>query len=187
MILHIKNMVCDRCIMVVKQQLETLDFYVKDISLGKVTIVPDPDESQLLQISSSLSLVGFELLDSEKQQIVEQIKNIIIAKVHHSDLSDGHTSFSQLLPSALNKDYTYLSRLFSQYEGVPIEKFIIQQKVEKVKELLEYGELNLNEISYKLGYSSSAHLSAQFKTVTGLTPSSYRASDKADRKPIDKI
>lgn len=187
MILHIKNMVCDRCIMVVKQQLETLDFHVKDISLGKVDIVPEPDESQLLQISSSLSLVGFELLDSEKQQIVEQIKNIVITKVHHFDLSDGHTSFSQLLPSALNKDYTYLSRLFSQYEGVPIEKFIIQQKVEKVKELLEYGELNLNEISYKLGYSSSAHLSAQFKNVTGITPSQFRGSAAIQRKALDKL
>jgi AraC family transcriptional regulator len=180
-------MVCDRCIMVVKQQLETLDFYVKDISLGKVDIVPEPDESQLLQISSSLTLVGFELLDSEKQQIVQQIKNIIIAKVHHSDLSDGSTSFPLLLGSELNKDYTYLSRLFSQYEGIPIEKFIIQQKVEKVKELLEYGELNLNEISYKLGYSSSAHLSAQFKAITGLTPSSYKASDQTGRKSIDKL
>lgn len=187
MILHIKNMVCDRCVMVVKQQLETLRFYVKDISLGKVAIVPDPDESQLLQISSLLSLVGFELLDSEKQQIVGQIKNIIIAKVHHGDLLNDHVTFSQLLPSNLNKDYTYLSRLFSQYEGIPIEKFIIQQKVQKVKELLEYGEFNLNEISYKMGYSSSAHLSAQFKNLTGLTPSQYKASDKASRKPLDKI
>lgn len=180
-------MVCDRCIMVVKQQLETLGFYVKDISLGKAAIVPEPDESQLSQISSSLSVVGFELLDSERQQLVEQVKNIIIAKVHHSDLSDGHTSFSKLLSSALNKDYTYLSRLFSQYEGIPIEKFIIQQKVEKVKELLEYRELNLNEISYKLGYSSSAHLSAQFRTVTGQTPSQFKASEQERRKPIDKI
>jgi len=173
--------------MVVKQQLETLGFYVKDISLGKAAIVPEPDESQLSQISSSLSVVGFELLDSERQQLVEQVKNIIIAKVHHSDLSDGHTSFSKLLSSALNKDYTYLSRLFSQYEGIPIEKFIIQQKVEKVKELLEYRELNLNEISYKLGYSSSAHLSAQFRTVTGQTPSQFKASEQERRKPIDKI
>jgi len=187
MILHIKNMVCDRCIMVVKQQLESLDFYVPEISLGKVTVVPEPDESQLFQISSALSLVGFELIDSEKQQIVEQIKNVIIAKVHHSGLSNDHVTFSQLLPSVLNKDYTYLSRLFSQYEGIPIEKFIIQQKVQKVKEFLEYGEFNLNEISYKLGYSSSAHLSAQFKNVTGLTPSQYKASDKASRKPLDKI
>lgn len=180
-------MVCDRCIMVVKQQLENLHFRVTDISLGKAGIEPEPDEGQLFQISSALQLVGFELIDSAKAQLVEQIRNVIIAKVHHGDLSDGKTSFSQLLPAALFKDYTYLSRLFSQYEGIPIEKFIIQQKIQKVKELLEYGELNLNEIAYRLGYSSSAHLSAQFKNVTGMTPSGYKRSGDVLRKPLDKI
>jgi AraC family transcriptional regulator len=102
-------------------------------------------------------------------------------------LSKSHINFSDLLSSQLFKDYAYLSRLFSEYEDITIEKFIIQQKVEKVKELLEYDQGNLNEIAYQMGYSSSAHLSAQFKNVTGLTPSQYKTSEKNERKSLDKI
>lgn len=180
-------MVCDRCIMVVRQQLENLHFRVTDIVLGKATIDPDPDEQTLLEIASSLKVMGFELIDSEKQQIVERIKNLVIQQVHYTDLSKSHINFSDLLSSQLFKDYAYLSRLFSEYEDITIEKFIIQQKIEKVKELLEYNELNLNEITWKMGYSSSAHLSTQFKTITGLTPSQFKASEKMKRKAIDKI
>ncbi|MET3981935.1 MULTISPECIES: helix-turn-helix domain-containing protein [unclassified Mucilaginibacter] len=187
MILHIKNMVCDRCLMVVRQQLENLHFQVTDLVLGKATIDPDPDESHLLEIGSSLKLMGFELIDSEKQQIVERIKNLVIQQVHYTDLSKSHINFSDLLSSQLFKDYAYLSRLFSEYEDITIEKFIIQQKVEKVKELLEYGQANLNEIAFQMGYSSSAHLSAQFKNVTGLTPSQYKTGEKNERKSLDKI
>ena len=187
MILHIKNMVCDRCIMVVRQQLENLNFQVTDITLGKATIGPDPGEGQLLEISSSLKLMGFELIDNEKQKVVEQIKNHIIQEVHYTDLSISHVIFSGLLSAKLLKDYAYLSRLFSEYEDITIEKFIIQQKVEKVKELMQYGQLNLNEIAYQMGYSSSAHLSAQFKNITGLTPSQYKNIEKNERKPLDKI
>jgi AraC family transcriptional regulator len=115
MILHIKNMVCDRCIMVVRQQLENLHFRVTDLVLGKVTIDPDPDESHLLEIASSLKLMGFELIDSEKQQIVERIKNLVIQQVHYTDLSKSHINFSDLLSAQLFKDYAYLSRLFSDY------------------------------------------------------------------------
>jgi len=185
--LHIKNMVCDRCIMVVRQQLEALDFRVDEIALGNVTVHPDPDEKQLSAISSALKVMGFELIDNEKRQIIERIKNIIIQQVHYTELSKNNINFSDLLSAQLFKDYAYLSRLFSEYEDITIEKFIIQQKVEKVKELLAYGQYNLNEIAYQMGYSSSAHLSAQFKSVTGLTPSQYKTSDKNDRKPLDKI
>ena len=187
MILHIKNMVCDRCIMVVRQQLENLNFEVKDITLGKATVGPDAGESQLLEIASSLKLMGFELIDNEKQRLVEHIKNLIIQEVHYTDLSKNHINFSALLSAKLLKDYAYLSRLFSEYEDITIEKFIIQQKVEKVKELMQYGQLNLNEIAYQMGYSSSAHLSAQFKNITGLTPSQYKNIEKNERKPLDKI
>lgn len=187
MLLHIKNMVCDRCLLIVRQQLESLDFTVKALVLGKATVSPEPDESQLLQISSALKLFGFELIDDEKQQLVERIKNFVIVQVHHTDLSIMENSFSELLSAQLHKDYAYLSRLFSAYEDMTIEKFIIQQKVEKVKELLEYGQLNLNEIAYAMGYSSSAHLSSQFKQVTGVTPSTYKSLELAERKPIDKI
>lgn len=187
MILHIKNMVCDRCIMVVRQQIENLNFQLKDIALGQVTVYPDPDETQLLEISSSLKLMGFELIDNEKQQLVEHIKNLIIQEVHYTDLSTSYVNFSEWLSAKLFKEYAYLSRLFSEYEDITVEKFIIQQKVEKVKELLEYGQANLNEIAYQMGYSSSAHLSAQFKNITGITPSQYKNSEKNERKSLDKI
>ncbi len=187
MILHIKNMVCDRCIMVVRQQLQNIGLDVGDVNLGTAIVQPEPDSDQLSQISSQLKLLGFELLDNEKDQMVERIKSLIIEKVHHSDLADTHLNFSQYLSEGLRKDYAYLSRMFSDAEDTTIEKFIIQQKIEKVKELLEYGQLNLNEITWKMGYSSSAHLSAQFKAVTGITPSQFKASEKMGRKAIDKI
>jgi AraC family transcriptional regulator len=187
MILHIKNMVCDRCIMVVRQQLQNIGLDVGEVNLGTATVKPEPDNEQLSLISSQLKLLGFELLDNEKDQMVERIKSLVIEKVHHSDLSDSHLNFSQYLSDGLNKDYAYISRMFSDTEDTTIEKFIIQQKIEKVKELLEYGQLNLNEITWKMGYSSSAHLSAQFKMVTGLTPSQFKTSQQGKRKPIDKI
>ena len=187
MILHIKNMVCDRCIMVVRQQLENIGLNVNDVNLGSAEVQPDPDVEQLRLISSQLKLLGFEVLDNEKDQMVERIKNLIIEKIHYSDLADAHLNFSKYLSDGLKKDYAYLSRMFSDAEDTTIEKFIIQQKIEKVKELLEYGELNLNEITWKMGYSSSAHLSAQFKTVTGITPSQFKVFKHGERKPIDKI
>lgn len=180
-------MVCDRCVMIVRQQLEQLHFEVKDITLGRVEVAPDPNANQLQDISATMHLLGFELMDKEKDQLVEQVKNKVIELVHYSDLNAVNQSLISMIADRLDKDYAYLSRLFSDVEGITIEKYIIQQKIEKVKELLEYGELNLNEIAYKMGYSSSAHLSAQFKSVTGLSPSKYKTSSLNKRKPLDKI
>jgi AraC family transcriptional regulator len=186
--LHIKNMVCDRCIMVLKQQLENLSFTTGQVTLGTSEVRPDPESQQLSKISSAFKVLGFELIDIEKDKIVARIKSLIVKKIHHSDLSDTHLSFSSLLADTLNKDYAYFSRLFSESEGTTIERFIIQQKIEKVKELVEYGEYDLNEIAYKMGHSNCAHLSAQFKSVTGLTPSQFKISSGDNRrKPIDKI
>jgi len=165
MLLYVKNMVCDRCIMIVKQQLESSGLKVNAISLGKIEVEPAPGENQL----------------------VEQIKTKVIDLIHYSDLNALTQSLTQLIADQLNKDYAYLSRQFSESEGLTIEKYIIQQKIEKVKELLEYGELNLNEIAYKVGYSSSAHLSTQFKSITGLTPSRYKTTALNSRKPLDKV
>lgn len=187
MLLYVKNMVCDRCIMIVRQQLESFGLQIKAISLGKIDVVPDPNNDTIQKISSNLKNLGFELIDKEKDQTVEQIKNQVIDFVHYSDLNNLNQSLMHLIADKLNKDYTYLSRLFSEVEGITIEKYIIQQKIEKVKELLEYGELNLNEIAYKMGYSSSAHLSTQFKAVTGFSPSKYKLSDQNKRKPLDKV
>ncbi|CAM3933229.1 AraC-type DNA-binding protein [Pedobacter westerhofensis] len=187
MTLYIKNMVCDRCILMVKQQLDQLGLNVEAISLGKVTVSPDPDLLKLKQVSEALQVLGFELIDKEKNQLIEQIKTQVIEIVHYSDLSAMQQSLMNLIAQKLNKDYVYLSRLFSDNEGITIEKYIIHQKIEKVKELLEYGELNLNEIAWQMGYSSSAHLSTQFKAVTGMPPSKYKIQPSADRKPLDQL
>jgi AraC-like DNA-binding protein len=187
MTLYVKNMVCDRCIMIVDQQLNQLGFSVKDISLGKVEVEPEPDSAQLQDIGSALQVLGFELIDKEKDQLIERVKNEVINLVHYSDLNEIKQSLMHIIAGRLNKEYTYLSRLFSDGEGITIERYIIQQKIEKVKELLEYGELNLNEISYKMGYSSSAHLSAQFKTITGMSPSKYKSAADQSRKPLDRV
>jgi AraC family transcriptional regulator len=187
MILHIKNMVCDRCILVVRQELERLDYQVIDINLGTANILPDPNPEDLQDITSAFHLLGFELIDTQKDQLVERVKNIIVELVHHTDLSSIDQSLLDIIASRLNKEYNYLSRIFSDSQQITIEKFIIQQKVEKVKEFLEYGEFNLNEIAYKMGYSSSAHLSNQFKVITGISPREYKATQSVPRKPLDKI
>lgn len=179
-------MVCGRCLLVVRQQLQTLNFTVKNIGLGWVEVEPEPDADQLLAIASAFKIVGFELIDDYKTKLVEQIKNLITDTVQYSDLSELNINFSTLLTDKLQKAYSYLSNLFSEQEDNTIEHYIIRQKVEKIKELIEYGELNLNEIAFKMGYSSSAHLSAQFKKVTGFSPSHYKAI-KAGRKALDQL
>jgi len=187
MTLHIKNMVCDRCRMIVRQQLESLGFMVTDVILGQAEVMPEPNEEQLQLIASALKVHGFELIDKESDQTVERIKNTVIDLVHHADLPEMKTTFSALISERLNRDYAYLSRLFSNVQDKTIERYIIEQKVEKIKELLAYGELNLNEIAYEMGYSSSAHLSAQFKSVTGLTPTQYKTKGSAGRKALDQL
>jgi AraC family transcriptional regulator len=187
MLLHIKNMVCDRCILIVKQQLVQLGLVVDTISLGMADVSPDPDTLKLQEVAANLQVLGFELIDKEKNQLIEQIKTQIIGIVHYSDLSAVQQSLMHIIAQKLNRDYVYLSRLFSDAEGITIEKYIIQQKVEKVKELLQYGELNLNEIAFQMGYSSSAHLSTQFKAVTGMPPSKYKLQPGGNRKPLDQV
>ncbi len=184
--LAVKNMVCDRCILVVKQQLQAMDFDIKAIGLGWVEIEPEPNAEQLIAIASNFKVVGFELIDDYKSRLIEQIKNSIVETVQHSNMSELNINFSTLLAEKLKKTYSYLSNLFSEQEDNTIEHYIIQQKVEKIKELMEYGDLNLNEIAYKMGYSSSAHLSTQFKKITGFTPSQYRL-ENVGRKALDQI
>lgn len=186
MLLRIKNMVCDRCLMIVRQQLESLGFHVNEVILGQADITPEPDEERVQLIASALKVPGFELISSETEKTVEAIKNVVIDLIHHSDLSEMNVTFSDMISRRVGKDYAYLSRLFSNSQDKTIERYIIEQKVERIKELLEYGELNFNEIAYRMGYSSSAHLSTQFKAITGMTPSLFKASGKT-RRPIDKI
>ena len=187
MLIHIKNMVCDRCRMIVGQQLENLGFIVNRVDLGQVEITPDPDEEQLQLIGATLKVPGFELINNEADKTVEAIKNVVIEMVHHSDLPEMNMSYSDVIAGRVGKDYAYLSRLFSNSQDTTIERFIIQQKVERIKELIEYGEMNLNEIAYQMGYSSSAHLSAQFKSITGITPSQFKSTEGKQRKALDRI
>lgn len=185
--LYIKNMVCSRCILVVRQELEKLGIASCSITLGEVeTLAPIPQE-KLQVLEKNLSTLGFELLDDAKQQLIGKIRNIIIQQVHHAGDQDQQHNFSDILSKALHKDYSYLSSLFSEVEGITIEKYIIHQKIEKVKELITYDQLNLSEIADQLGYSSVAHLSAQFKKVTGLTPSHFKRVGQHKRKPLDEV
>ncbi len=184
--LHIKNMVCDRCIMVVKQILTDCGLHTDQVVLGQASVIDTPDAQQLQQVSDALAAVGFELLDDRDKQTVESIKNEIV-KLVYDDRSHLKTKLSNHLSSLLNSDYSALSKLFSEQVGITIEKFYIMQKIERVKELLSYNELTLNEIAAKMDYSSMAYLSAQFKAVTGVTPSQYKSDKQSNRKSIDNI
>ena len=184
--IFIKNMVCDRCIMVVQNELEKLGLDAKNIKLGEVILSKEITSLEKENLSKTLEPLGFEVMDDQKGRIIEKIKNIIIDLVHHQD-SDVKTNLSDVLSDKLHHDYNYLSNMFSEVEGTTIEKYFIAQKVEKVKELLVYDELSLSEIANRLNYSSVAYLSNQFKKVTGLTPSHFKQIKEDKRKPLDKV
>lgn len=184
--LSIKNMVCNRCILVVQQELEKLGIHAGKVTLGEVETADDIPNEKLKLFQDHLAQLGFEILDSSRQQLIEKIKTIIIQHIHHAQ-DENPYKFSDLLSKALHKDYSYLSGLFSDVEGTTIEKYIIRQKIEKVKELIIYDELSLSQIAFDMGYSSVAHLSNQFKKVTGLAPSHFRKVGQHRRKPLDEV
>src|ERR1700694_3198242 len=176
MILYIKNMVCHRCKMVVRTLLEQLELHPTAINLGEVVLAETELHKEQVQVlSGALKKAGFELMDNHRSQLIEQIKAFIIHTIHYQE-EQPKKKFSELLSKQLHHGYSYLSNLFSGVEGITIEQYIIRQKIEKVKELILYDELSLSQISFQLGYSSTAHLSAQFKKVTGLTASQFRQS-----------
>ena len=186
--LLIKNMVCNRCIKVVKEEMEKLSYKVDKIELGEVQISTTKNDFDIGKIKAVLEENGFELLSNRNAYIIEQVKILIINFIHHNtsgDLSEINLHNEIVKNSGLS--YQYLSSLFSSIEGTTIEKFIIQQKIEKAKELIVYDELNVSEIAYKLGYSSVQHLSNQFKKVTGLSPSYFKGLKSHKRNPIDKV
>ena len=184
--LYIKNMVCNRCIMVVRQEFEKEGLNPLEVNMGEVVLSESVSESQLKSIGNRLTDLGFEILDDKNKKLIEKTKTVLIEKVQTGDIEE-HFNLSDYLPKKLNKEYTQLSRLFSEVEGITLEQFFILQKIEKVKEWLVYDELTLSEISYRLGYSSVAHLSAQFKKVTGLTPSEFKKLGVKHRKSIDNV
>jgi AraC family transcriptional regulator len=185
-ILHIKNMVCDRCIKVVREELEKLKYQVETIKLGEVKINSDR-VIDLKKIEEVLEGNGFELLGDKQAKQIEDIKIALIDLIHNHPEMLEKISLSKFLAEKFHSSYQHISSLFSSKEGITIEKYFINQKIEKAKELLIYNELNLSEISYKLGYSSVQHLSNQFKKVTGFTPSDFKKLKNKTRKPLDKL
>jgi len=186
--LYIKNMVCSRCKMVVEEELIKLRLHPKIVELGEVEITEDLDSGKLVQLNKALQSVGFDLIDSHMSRLIEQIKTHVIRKARNDlDEKDNEMKLSHYLSEKLNHEYTYLSSLFSSVEGRTIENFFIEQRIEKAKELLIYGQMTLSEIAYELEYSSVAHLSSQFKKVTGLTPSYFKQVGTSMRKSLDSI
>ena len=179
-------MVCNRCIMVVQNEMDKLELAVENIKLGEVTLKKEPTAGERNALKGALVSLGFQVIDDKKSRMIEQIKNVIIELVHHQD-NDAKTNLSDILSYKLNHDYNYLSNLFSEVENTTIEKYFIAQKIEKVKELLVYDELSLSEIAFRLNYSSVAYLSNQFKKVTGLTTSYFKQIREDKRKPLDKV
>ncbi|WP_258100583.1 helix-turn-helix domain-containing protein [Marinoscillum pacificum] len=171
--LYIKYMVSLRCKLMVKQELERLGLHHTVLDLGMVEILENISSKQHDQLKANLLKSGLELLDDKRTILIERIKNLIIEMIHYSD-ELPNVNYSDYISEKLGYDYTYLSNIFSEVKGTTIQQFIILHKIEKVKELMLYDELNLTEISYKLHYSSVAHLSNQFKKVTGLSPTFYK-------------
>jgi AraC-like DNA-binding protein len=179
-------MVCSRCKMVVKTQLESLGLNPLAVELGEVELTEELSKEQLISLNNALKATGFKLIDNKKSQTIEKIKNAIITLVHHSD-HELKTNLSAFIISQIHQDYNYLSNLFSEVEGTTIEKYYIYQRIEKVKELLVYDELTLSEIADRLGYSSVAYLSNQFKKVTGFTPSYFKSLKENKRRNIEEL
>ncbi|MES2485815.1 MAG: AraC family transcriptional regulator [Bacteroidota bacterium] len=184
--LYIKNMVCHRCILAVKNIFNDLKINYLLVTLGEVEIAGDLPAETLAKVDTSLQNLGFERIEDRKSRIIEKVKTEIVYLVHHSE-EVLNTNLSNWLSSKLHYDYTYLSNLFSEVEGTTIEKYYIAQRIEKVKELLVYDELTLSQIADKLGYSSAAYLSGQFKKVTGLTPTFYKGIKDTKRRSLDQL
>jgi AraC-like DNA-binding protein len=179
-------MVSNRCKMAVKEVLKKLELHFVIVDLGEVDIMEDLSAEQREHLKIALFNEGFELMDDKKAVLIEKIKNIIIELIHHTEATIK-TNFSDFLSDKLKYDYTYLANLFSETQGSTIEHFIIAHKVERIKELIIYDELNMTEIAWKMNYSSVAHLSNQFKKVTGLSPSHFKQLKEKRRSPIEEI
>lgn len=179
-------MVSLRCKMIVQEELKKLGLRYIIVDLGMVEIIEDITQKQRGELKGNLLKSGLELLDNKKSILIEKIKNVITEMIHHSD-ELPKTNYSDYISKKLNYDYTYLSNVFSEVKSITIQQFIIIHKIEKVKELLLYDELNLTEISYKLHYSSVSHLSKQFKKVTGLSPSFYKQLKQKRKENLENV
>ena len=185
-IILIKNMVCNRCVLVVTEMLKGLHLTPLNVELGKAVVQEELKPDDWKNIKEALEKYGFEWIDDKRMRIIEKIRTAIIELVHYDD-NGLKTNLSDYLASKLHRDYSALSKLFSETTNTTIEKYLIAQKIERAKELLMYGELSLNEIADMLNYSSVSYLSAQFKHVTGMTPSHFKKIKGNKRKPLDEI
>lgn len=184
--LYIKNMVCNRCKMVVRNELIKAGLHPVYVELGEVAIEEELNSLQRKQVGKIMQLSGFVLIDNKQSRMIEKIKNTIVQLVHHSD-EGSKVNLSTRISRSLNHNYNYLSNLFSEIEGITIEQYFITQRCERVKELLMYDELSLSEIAIQMNYSSLAHLSRQFKKFTGFTPTHYKLLKEKKRKAIDEL
>lgn len=184
--LYIKNMVSNRCKMIVKSELEEFGLHFIIVDLGEVEIMENISSEQRTLLNENLEKSGLGLLDDKKRVLIEKIKNIIVDLVYYSE-EQPKINLSDYLSEKLNYDYTYLANLFSESQSTTIEHFFLDHKIERVKELLVYDEISLTEIAYKLHYSSVAHLSNQFKKMTGLTPSGYKNFKLKRRKAPENV
>jgi AraC-like DNA-binding protein len=184
--LYIKYMVSTRCKMIVKEELKKLGLHFIMVDLGVVDIMENITVVQRQSLKVALLADGLELMDDKRAMLIEKIKNVIVEMVHYAE-EMPKINFSHFLAEKLSYDYTYLANLFSEIQGTTIEQFIISHKVERIKELIIYDELNITEIAYKMNYSSVAHLSSQFKKVTGLSPSHFKRLKNKRRSPIEDI
>ena len=179
-------MVCSRCKMVVEIELKKLGLHPSKVDLGEVEIREELNDEKKKKLNEIFLSFGFELIDDKKSRLIEQIKNLIVKSIHHSD-NHLQTNYSEFIAKELHHDYTYLSNLFSAVEGTTIEKYIILQKTERVKELLIYDELSVSEIADRTGYSDASHLSNQFKKITGFSPLQFRKLHSKNRIPLDDL
>ncbi|KAA3637678.1 MAG: AraC family transcriptional regulator [Bacteroidetes bacterium] len=184
--IHIKNMVCPRCIMAIKEALNELNIPFTKVELGLVYLPKGLDPGERVELGKKVKALGFELLEPSKAILISTIKTLVIDQIHYSK-EPLSVNFSTFLSERLNYNYHNLSRLFSTVEGITIERFITHQKIERVKELLFYDELTLSEIAYKMNYSSVAYLSSQFKKETGMTPTAFKKNREPQHKSLDKL
>lgn len=185
--LSVKNMVCNRCIKVVNEELAKAGFTVNNIILGEVIVDENLSGADIEKIRTILEAEGFELLEDRKASVIEKIKIAVIKRIQHESELEENFNFPEYISKETGLDYNYLSSLFSSAENITLEHYIILQKIEKVKELLRYGELSLSEIAFRLGYKSVQHLSSQFKSVTGFTASQFKSLKHTHRNTVDNI
>lgn len=184
--IYIKNMVCPRCISAVRDIFKKLEISFMSVALGEVTLDQKLGDAQKQQLQQELEAIGFTLINDRKSQLIEQMKSLVVGKIHHSD-SSLEIKWADFISDQLNLDYKYLSTLFSSVESITFEQYVINQKIERIKELIVYDELTLSEIAFKLNYSSVAYLSNQFKKTTGMTPTQFKTSITKNRKSLDEI